>query len=55
MKEVEKCEACGRLVDTDRLVQTPLGYYICDDQWECIAAFSKWGDEESVLPPDLID
>lgn len=42
IEEIEACEACHRLVDISRLVKTLLGYYICEDQEECIAAFSGW-------------
>jgi hypothetical protein len=41
-RRVEECEACKRIVDYDRLLQTPLGYYICRDFEECIAAYSGW-------------
>src|SRR6185437_15522192 len=41
-QEVEECESCKRIVDINRLLQTPLGYYVCEDAQECIAEFSGW-------------
>lgn len=42
---IEECTACGRLVDIKQLIETPLGYYICDDFQECIADYSGWGQD----------
>ena len=44
--QVEICTACERIVDRDRLVQLPLGNFICLDAQECIAAWNEWN-----LPP----
>lgn len=41
-EEVEECTACGRIVSMSRLLETPLGVYICDDFQECIAFYSGW-------------
>ena len=40
--DVDECTACQRVVDRDRLIETPLGYCICADPQECIAAYSGW-------------
>jgi hypothetical protein len=40
--DMDECTACGRILDTIDLMQTPLGYYICKDSDECIAHFSEW-------------
>ena len=51
-EEVEQCEACHRIVEMDRLLETPLGYFICEDQDECIAEFSGWNSPALPEPTD---
>jgi hypothetical protein len=53
--EVEQCTACGRIVCRSNLLETALGYFICDDFEECIAFYSGWGVPPAIgiKPPEV--
>lgn len=44
VSEMELCEACKKTLPTEKMLQTPLGYFICQDSEECIAEFSGWNE-----------
>jgi hypothetical protein len=44
MTEIEICEACKKTRPMKELLETPLGYFICQDSSECIAEFSGWNE-----------
>lgn len=49
-EERVKCESCGLDFPISQMLQTPLGYYICLDHWECIARFSGWNEPPKSTP-----
>jgi hypothetical protein len=47
---MELCEACKKTLPIEKMLQTPLGYFICQDSSECIAEFSGWNEPPVAAP-----